>query len=229
MKKTLLKTVLPITLLVAAVFVIGSGCTADPEEYIYNWWPDLDEDGFGDRFATPISANNSNAPADHVRDNSDCNDADANVHPDANEIPDNLIDENCNGLYAVTFYKDSDNDGFGDPNISDVYEIELGETAPNGFVSNNADCDDTNPNINPLADEIPENGIDDNCDGDTDIFEIYLDADGDGYGSNQFAAGPGVHNNIDCDDVDAEIYPYRQEVLDNGIDDNCNGLVDEIN
>lgn len=229
MKTKFLKTVFPLVLLVVAVFIIGSGCTGDPDEYNYNWWPDMDADGFGDAAASPVSASNSNAPAGHVRDNSDCDDANGSIHPDAVDIPDNLIDENCNGTYAVTFYKDSDNDGFGDANVSDVYEIQLGDTAPNGFVSNNADCDDTNANINPLADEIPENGIDDNCDGETDIFEIYLDEDNDGYGSNQFAAGPGVHNNLDCNDNDAEVRPYRQEVLDNGIDDNCNGIIDEIN
>ncbi len=34
--------------------------------------------------------------------------------------------------------------------------------APEGYVNNNLDCDDTNPFINPFSNEL-ENGIDDNC------------------------------------------------------------------
>jgi hypothetical protein len=47
---------------------------------------------------------------------------------------------------------DNDGDGFGDP-------------ASPGCTYPYRDCDDSNPDINPLADEIPNNGIDENCDG----------------------------------------------------------------
>jgi hypothetical protein len=227
MKTKFLKTVLPVMLLVVAAFIIGSGCTGTPDEMTYRWYEDADGDGYGQWVENPIEQHDQ--PAGYVLDKTDCDDTNPDIYPNAPEIPDNFIDENCNGVYAVTFYKDSDDDGFGNPNVSDVYEIELGEEAPAGFVSNNADCDDTDDMINPLANEIVGNDIDDNCDGITDEFEIYIDTDGDGYGSNQFAAGPGVHNNIDCDDTDGEVYPYQQEILDNGVDDNCNGIIDEIN
>ncbi len=46
---------------------------------------------------------------------------------------------------------DNDGDGFGDP-------------ASPGCTYPYLDCDDGNPNINPLATEIPNNGIDENCD-----------------------------------------------------------------
>ena len=47
---------------------------------------------------------------------------------------------------------DNDGDGFGDPaNVGCTYPFW--------------DCDDGNPDINPLATEIPGNGIDENCDG----------------------------------------------------------------
>ena len=62
----------------------------------------------------------------------------------------------------------------------------------------------------------------------------YRDLDGDGYGSSTSGtiqsctvqAGY-VSNNSDCDDNNATAHPGVTEVCGNGIDDDCNGLVDE--
>ncbi len=227
MKKIILNIGIPLTLLITAIFIIGPACTGDQNDYSYNWWPDTDQDGFGDSFANPITATNNDAPANYVRDNSDCDDSNADVHPDATEVPDNTIDEDCNGKIAITFYTDKDGDGFGNPNSPTVFEIDnYTDDAPSGSSWYAGDCDDDNAAINPLVDEIAGNGIDDNCDGEIDIVERYIDADGDGYGSQNFAAAQGVTNNLDCDDTDSEIHPYNKEILD-GIDNNCDGVIDE--
>lgn len=59
-------------------------------------------------------------------------------------------------------YYDNDRDNFGDPNIS---KIICDEALCSDWVTNDLDCDDDNPLINPDATEIPNNGIDEDCDG----------------------------------------------------------------
>ncbi len=60
------------------------------------------------------------------------------------------------------FYKDFDNDGYGNKSI-----FQEACSAPNGYVSDNTDCNDRNANVNPGETEIC-NGIDDDCDGQID-------------------------------------------------------------
>ncbi len=59
------------------------------------------------------------------------------------------------------WYGDTDMDGYGDPS---VYLQQ--QTQPDGYVSNFADCDDSNPDIKPFpyAFEVPD-GVDNDCDG----------------------------------------------------------------
>ncbi len=68
------------------------------------------------------------------------------------------------------FYLDQDEDGFGTPEDS----LQACE-APIGYVANSSDCDDTDPEINPDAIEIENDGIDQNCDGEdfiTGLIEL---------------------------------------------------------
>ena len=73
----------------------------------------------------------------------------------------NSIDA-CSLAVIPVFFEDSDGDQFGNPDVT----VEACE-APPGFVEDDTDCDDTDSEVNPDAEEIC-NGDDDDCDGATD-------------------------------------------------------------
>jgi hypothetical protein len=73
---------------------------------------------------------------------------------------------NSGGRYCacpsgMIVYRDADADGYGNPAIT---LPSCDGSIPAGYVTNNTDCDDTNPSIHPGATEVC-NGLDDDCDG----------------------------------------------------------------
>lgn len=85
------------------------------------------------------------------------------------------------------YYYDFDNDGYGDPTISEL----SCSGPPSGFVLAGNDCDDTDANINPGATEIFGDNIDNNCNGVVDesdtFFPVQLQSNGGLYDSVQNA------------------------------------------
>lgn len=143
----------------------------------------------------------------------DCDDSQPSVNPGAAEVCNDGLDNDCNGFIdcddIACGCTDLDGDGYG-----------VGPCCASG------DCDDTDPSINPGASEICADGIDNDCDGfvDCDDFECgCTDADGDGYGTG----GPCCAGPVDCDDTDPSIYPGSVEICGDGIDNDCDGSVDE--
>lgn len=93
----------------------------------------------------------------------DCNDSNPYIFPGATEACDGL-DNNCDerideGVQSL-YYLDLDGDGYGDPNTT----VEACEMPP-GTVNDDSDCDDNDPEINPSAFDIPDDDIDQDCDG----------------------------------------------------------------
>lgn len=92
------------------------------------------------------------------------------------------------------------------------------------------DCNDNDSQVNPDAIEVCFDGVDNNCDGLADSADptcgaaICNDGDGDGYG---LPADPScIYQQEDCDDSLPGVNPGATEDCGNGIDDNCDGLVD---
>jgi len=184
---------------------VGLDAFAYAESYFY---ADEDQDGF--------------------TANEDCDDNNPFVNPGATEIPNNAIDEDCDG---IAFIIDNDMDGFNsavdcddndsaiNPGTDEIPNNEVDENCDgialvidadsDGFNSDE-DCDDNNPGINPDENEVPNNNLDEDCDG----YVWIIDEDMDGF--NSF---------YDCNDNDPTINPDAAEIPNNALDENCDGVV----
>ena len=178
---------------------------------------DADSDGFGAGNPT----GNTLCTAGESPFNGDCDDADPSAYPGGVEINDDGVDQDCDGYDLVTCFSDADGDAFGvGASFFDNCE-DPGEAIVDG------DCDDADPSINPLAPEIPGDGIDQDCNG-TDDIECWDDLDQDGYGGGDSYmsicdANDQTTQGGDCDDTNAGTYPGAFELPDDGVDQDCNG------
>ena len=178
---------------------------------------------------TPVDAD-----GDGFSEETDCDDLDALVYPGADERCDG-VDDDCDGAVdedptdAATWYTDADNDGYGDP----AFSAEACDQ-PDGFVAEANDCDDLDALIYPGAEEACD-GVDNDCDGavDEDGPTWYPDADGDGHGdpdgtpiSSCDQPSGYVADDTDCNDTQALAWTGAAEDCEDGIDQDCDGLMD---
>jgi hypothetical protein len=151
----------------------------------------------------------------------DCDDGDASRWPGAAEVCDGL-DDDCDGvaddgLPVGTWYVDGDGDGVG------AGAGSVGCDGGDGYAGVGGDCDDLDPARHPGAAEACDQDLD--CDG--RVFECTgADDDGDGWCADVSCAGdlsPG-----DCDDDGPRGEPrLALEDCDNGVDDDCDLVIDE--
>jgi len=183
----------------------------------------------------------------------DCNDEDSSIYPGATELPYDGIDQDCDNGDRV----DADGDGHtstraggddcddsnanthpGAVEIADGQDndcdgqvdnhLDTSDDDGDGFSEAQGDCNDFEPAVHPKGVEVPYNGIDQNCNGlDLDV-DLDVDGDGNTASSTWVCTQPAgyVPDSSDCDDGQASVSPEASEV-GNGIDDNCNGNIDE--
>jgi hypothetical protein len=209
----------------ALVMALSLACidkASDPDEDDGNGDVTVDADGDG------FTARN------------DCDDENADINPDADEVCGDAIDNDCDdeideddATDAETWYADSDGDGYGDAE-STTTACE----APSGYTADSSDCDDGDDTQYPEADELC-NGEDDDCDtevdeaGALDESTWYADSDGDGFGDESIPTtscdvpSGYTDDSSDCDDTRAHIYPGADEVCD-GMDTDCDATTEEV-
>ena len=161
----------------------------------------------------------------------DCNDGDATIFKGkTQEVCDNK-DDDCNNV--IDNGCDDDKDGYCDAGYTVVTPL------PPICAKGTGDCDDFNSDQNPGQKEICGNSVDDNCNGSqndidaTGCTTFYFDADTDTFGlsatkclcavQGQYTATKGG----DCNDGNANVNPSKLEACGDGIDNNCNNVIDE--
>jgi hypothetical protein len=191
---------------------------------------DFDNDGYGDPAVSQTTC--TGPPVGYVNNNLDSNDnlltyedidgdgyGSIYLTPSGPTNNTDCDDEDNTKHATFSFYEDTDGDGVGFGSlVSGVCAVDA-NTPPAGYSLTNTDC-------------APNDGL---------AFQegvFYLDADGDNYaldnttytlcyGVSEPSGYSAINLGIDCNDDIAAINPGMPEILYDGIDNNCNNILDE--
>ncbi|MFH1770007.1 MAG: thrombospondin type 3 repeat-containing protein [archaeon] len=195
--------------------------TENPEQQ------DTDNDGMGDA-------------CDPDDDNDGILDGDDNCpliyNPDQSDVNGDGVGDACDGL-SPEVCDNEDNDGDGE--VDEGLTIQTGST-DEGECSYGLDTCEYGEWVTttPAVEPVPEtcDTLDNDCDGTADngvTTTFYEDFDSDNYGNNvsttEACSAPAgyVSDNTDCNDADSAVNPDADDSVCNGVDNDCDGSVDE--
>jgi formylglycine-generating enzyme required for sulfatase activity/Tol biopolymer transport system component len=197
---------------------IDNDCTGGPDDGLSfeHWWPDLDQDGWGDAAAVPVSA--CAQPAGSVDNDGDCDDLSWPLNADdADGDGESTCAGDCDDADSLVHTGAAEQCDGQDNDCDGVPGGDEGDADGDGVRPCDGDCDDLEAASYPSATEVCD-GLDNDCDSAVPIDET--DDDGDGLDE---CAG------LDCDDAEAARFPGNPEVCD-GLDNDCDLVVpvDEV-
>ena len=203
---------------------VEEGDCDDADATVYPGAPEIADDGTDqDCDGVDQVTSEADVDGDGYGVSEDCDDTNPSVNPGAVETC-NGIDDDCDasideGLTG-TWYADTDGDAFGD---ADTF-VTGACSAASGYVADSSDCDDSEIDVHPGAAEIPDDGIDQDCDGsDATMAELqdvavcssgqeacFRDVDGDG-----------SYETLLMDEAQIYGMPATAEVYENGSGTGC--------
>ena len=216
----------------AAVEGIADGVDADCNgvELCY-----VDGDGDGWRVGEEVLASfelscQGDGYADATAPEGDCDDDDVSRNPDAEEVVGDEVDQDCDGGEAC--YVDDDGDGWRVEEVLDSVDADCADAGEAAAALPVLDCADDDPSRFPAAGETVGDGVDQDCDGSDLTSTCFADRDGDGFRTNEAVVStdadcadpgeaPGTQPGDDCDDAVAAVFPGATEVVDDGVDQDC--------
>lgn len=209
-----------------------AACSGGP---IMPYYRDSDGDGYGDPSISEIMCSGLGATG-WIDIAGDCDDSDPDIHPGALEAcPYDELDNDCDGLtdedvVTETRYRDSDGDGYGDPELS---AIVCHDAPPVDGVLVAGDCNDGNQRVHPGATEVCDS-IDNNCNGEADESDPH---------AGEFCWGMLSCGEPDCIvpvpgwlecretfygwSLECHLNCLPSETCDDGADNDCDTIVDD--
>ena len=171
-------------------------------------YEDRDGDGFGTAVSFLVDDGDCTDPGESAFD-TDCDDTDETIFPEAPDAPGDDIDQDCNGSDATTCFEDADGDGFG---TVEGTVVEAGDGSCDAEQHESAtadDCDDADPDTYPGAPEL--------CDGNSNACAAEVPADELDVDGDRFVAcaswddsqgdDPVILGGGDCNESDVRTYP----------------------